>query len=475
MKRLQHYIWGFLAVLRAATRFKGFRYNTKLMIVSIVLSALFFGSIGSLPILSQETPIPVNWQEMVTLIEQTWEKNYEDYFDRDLAQVSLNADDIAEILSNIAQQTGTKPAVLWAMPKPEHLKLVLLTPGDQPTGHLISQVNPEKLMRVVQKLYLEVTDIRRVGTTSYLQPAQQLYQWIVQPFETTLEAKGIDTLLFCFGKGLRTLPVAALHDGEQFLIEKYSITRIPAFNLLVATDYDNIQDGKVLAMGASEFQKLNPLPAVPVELSSIVQAEAGKPLVENISGDWLGKSFLNQTFTLQNLNTQLTQTSFDIIHLATHAEFKPGKPSNSYIQFWDTQLGLDQMSQMRWDNPPAELLVLSACKTAVGDPDVELGFAGLALQSGVKSALASLWYISDTGTLALMKEFYQQLKTAATKADALRQAQIAMIHQNVRLEQGQLLVSTGGVTLPSDLANLGDQELSHPFYWAGFTLIGTPW
>ncbi len=475
MKRLQYCIWVFLAVLRSATRFKGFRYRPKLMIVSVVLSALFFSSIGSLPILSQETPRPVNWQEMVTLIEQTWEKDYENYFDRDLAQVSLNADDIAEILSNIANQTGTKPAVLWAKPMPEHLKLVLLTPGDQPTGHLLEEVNPEKLMRVVQKLYLEVTDLRRVGTTSYLQPAQQLYKWIIQPFETTLEAEGIDTLLFCFGKGLRTLPVAALHDGEQFLIEKYSLTRIPAFNLLVATDYDNIQEGNVLAMGASEFEKLNPLPAVPVELSSIVQAEAGKALVENISGDWLGKSFLNQTFTLQNLNTQLSKTSFDIIHLATHAEFKPGKPSNSYIQFWDTQLGLDQMNQMQWDNPPAELLVLSACKTAVGDQDVELGFAGLALQSGVKSALASLWYVSDTGTLALMKEFYQQLKTAPTKADALRQAQIAMIDQNVRLEQGQLLVSTGGVTLPSDLANLGDQELSHPFYWAGFTLIGTPW
>ncbi|MCZ0902150.1 CHAT domain-containing protein, partial [Microcoleus sp. HI-ES] len=93
------------------------------------------------------------------------------------------------------------------------------------------------------------------------------------------------------------------------------------------------------------------------------------------------------------------QQKYGIIHLATHAEFRPGTPNNSYIQFWDTQLGLDQMRDLKWNNPPLELLVLSACRTALGDKEAELGFAGLALQSGAKSALASLWYVSDAGTL----------------------------------------------------------------------------
>ena len=114
-------------------------------------------------------------------------------------------------------------------------------------------------------------------------------------------------------------------------------------------------------------------------------------------------------------------------------------------------------------------------KTAVGDADVELGFAGLAFQSGVKSALASLWYVSDTGTLALMSEFYQQLKTTQTKAEALRQTQLGMIHGEVRLQQGELLLSRGEIPLPPEIANSGENNLSHPYYWAAFSLIGSPW
>ena len=65
--------------------------------------------------------------------------------------------------------------------------------------------------------------------------------------------------------------------------------------------------------------------------------------------------------------------------------------------------------EMEWDTPRVELLVLSACRTALGDEQAELGFGGLAVASGVKSALASLWYVSDQGTLGLMTEFYSQL------------------------------------------------------------------
>ncbi|MFB8788770.1 MAG: CHAT domain-containing protein [Potamolinea sp.] len=104
---------------------------------------------------------------------------------------------------------------------------------------------------------------------------------------------------------------------------------------------------------------------------------------------------------------------------------------------WDTQLRLDQVRQLGWNNPAVDLLVLSACRTALGDEKAELGFGGLAVSSGVKSALASLWYVSDQGTLALMTEFYQQLKTAPIKAEALRQAQISMIKKQVRIENGK--------------------------------------
>jgi len=119
---------------------------------------------------------------------------------------------------------------------------------------------------------------------------------------------------------------------------------------------------------------------------------------------------------------------------------------------------------------------LSACRTALGDREAELGFAGLAAQAGVKSVLGSVWNISDEGTLALMTAFYQQLKQAPMKAQALQQAQLAMLKGEVRLQGGELRTTTGEkLPLPPQLAKLEDRDFSHPNYWSGFTMIGSPW
>jgi CHAT domain-containing protein len=117
--------------------------------------------------------------------------------------------------------------------------------------------------------------------------------------------------------------------------------------------------------------------------------------------------------------------------------------------------------------------VLSACRTALGDEETELGFAGLAFQAGVKSALASLGYVSDEGTLALMSEFYHQLKTAPIEAEALRQAQIAMIKGQVRIEDG--VVRGSFASSSKQKLTAGDRNLAHPYFWAAFTTIGSPW
>jgi CHAT domain-containing protein len=263
--------------------------------------------------------------------------------------------------------------------------------------------------------------------------------------------------------GLRTIPMAALHDGKQFLIEKYSLGSIPSVSL-TNTRYNPVKDAQVLAMGASKFREQPSLPAVPVELDVITQQL------------WKGKAFLNEAFTLNNLTSQ--RQPYQIIHLATHADFQAGDSSNSYIQLWDTQLKMNQLRQMGWYQPPqVELLVLSACRTAVGDVDTELGFAGLAVQAGVKSALASLWFVSDGGTLVLMSEFYRQLSQpdVTIKVEALRRAQIAMLRGELRLESGQLRGPglRGVIAVPPEVAE--DQDFSHPYYWAAFTMIGSPW
>jgi CHAT domain-containing protein len=133
------------------------------------------------------------------------------------------------------------------------------------------------------------------------------------------------------------------------------------------------------------------------------------------------------------------------------------------------------MEQMPWRNPMVDLLVLSACRTAVGDAQAELGFAGVALQSGVKSALASLWYVDDLGTLALMGEFYGQLPRWSTKGEALRQAQLSLLQGNVNVRHNTLSLSQNQVNLPNGLKNSSMIDFRHPRYWAAFTLISSPW
>jgi CHAT domain-containing protein len=407
--------------------------------------------------------LPLN--EAVSQIDAILQEEFEDYLGEKLPNEKVSVESIRTTLKSINTETGTHPVVIYALTMPEQLELVMVMPEGPPIRKVIPQANAAILKQTLTKFRNAVTDVG--DSRGYLASAQQLYQWMIAPLEPQLKALGIDTLIFCMDSGLRQIPIAALHDGKQFLVEKYSIGSIPSVSL-TNSRYKTVKDAQVLGMGASKFQKLPSLPAVPTELQVIT-----KQL-------WTGESFLNKDFTLDSLKAQRQRKPFGIIHLATHADFQVEDSTKSYIQLWDTQVRLDQLRQMGWNDPPqVELLVLSACRTAVGDVKSELGFAGLAVQAGVKSALASLWYVSDEGTLALMSGFYQHLSQpdVTTKAEALRRGQLAMLRGQVRLENGKLqgLDKLGEISLPPELAARGNHDLSHPFYWAAFTMIGSPW
>jgi CHAT domain-containing protein len=406
-----------------------------------------------------DNPLPIGQ------VDKLFEEQFEEYFGENITDEAVTVESIRDTLKTIESQTGKSPVVVYARSFPDQLELVLVLPEGYPIRRVVPEANAAALQKTLSEFHRAVRDF--TDSRGYKAPAQQLYQWMIAPIESDLKGLGIDTLIFCMDAGLRLIPMAALHDGQQFLVEKYSIGSIPSVSL-TNSRYKPVKDAQVLGMGASKFQKLSPLPAVPMELEMITRQL------------WSGESFLNENFTLDNLKAQRQQKPFEIIHLATHAEFQSGDASNSYIQLWDTQLSLDRLRQMGWQEAPqVELLALSACRTAVGDERVELGFAGLAVQAGVKSALASLWYVNDEGTLALMSGFYQHLRQpdVTIKAEALRRAQIAMLRGQVRLENGQLqgLEGLGSIPLPPELAARGNNELSHPFYWAGFTMIGSPW
>ena len=400
----------------------------------------------------------------VASIEQQRTNEYAEYFGEGSSNGEISIANTKAALAQIADLTGNQSAVVYVTLLPEQIELVLFTPEGVPIRQVVPNVSKEEVLGRARELRRLITTARYRHSDVYLESAQQLYQWLIAPLSEELAAAQTDTLLFSMDEGLRTLPIAALHDGKQFLVENYSFSLIPSLSL-IDTRYRPLQNTQALGMGASKFADLNPLPAVPVELLAITQ------------DIWQGDAFLNEHFTRQNLIAQRQELFYPIVHLATHGEFKAGDPSNSYIQLWDEKLRLDELRQLGWNNPAVELLVLSACRTAVGDTDAELGFAGLAVAAGVKSALASLWYVSDEGTLALMTEFYDYLSDSKIKAEALQQAQIAMIRGEVRVEGGQLRGSgiRGSIPLPPELANVENTNLSHPYYWSAFTTIGSPW
>ncbi|MBD0393128.1 MAG: CHAT domain-containing protein, partial [Microcoleus sp. C1-bin4] len=404
-----------------------------------------------------------NISAAMSLMDKSFSQEFQEYFGSNISDESISTEEIKKKLASMGAETRTKPSLIYLFSQPEKLNLVLITSCGEMVYKSVPSANREELLKVVSEFRNEITKPGVRGTTSYLPSSQQLYKWMIAPLEDSLKKCQTDTISFVVDRGLRGMPFAALHDGEQFLVEKYNLSLMPSMNL-TDTRYVDIRNSQVLAMGASQFSELNPLPAVPAEIAAI-------------SREWQGVSFLNEGFTLENLKRQHQSRPFGVIHLATHGEFRPGVPSNSFIQFWDSRLRLDQLRDLRFNDPQVNLLVLSACRTAVGDAQAELGFGGLALQAGVQTAVGSLWYVSDEGTLGLMSEFYQQLKTAGIKGAALRQAQIAMLRGEVRLEGGRLRSSSRGegVELPASLQGFADLKLSHPYYWSAFVMIGSPW
>jgi len=436
-----------------------------------------------LPLTLQADPpprLPIALNTKAFPVEEFFTRQYEEYLGLLSPQV-LTLGEIKATLNKIEAATGEKPALVYAVFYPgtleqetqqrlnnpipqdsDQLQLVVVTGKGEPIFRAIPGATRANVLAMATKLRGEITNQSKLGTTSYLAPAQQIYQWLIAPIEENLQTQGIKNLAFIMDVGLRSVPLIALHDGKQFLIEKYSAGLMPSLSL-TDTRYRDIKEFQILAMGASKFSDETPLPAVPFEVTTITQKL------------WQGKSFLNDAFTLENLKAQRRQQPFGIIHLATHGQFKAGKREDSYIRLWDRRLGLDQLRELGWNDPPVELLVLSACRTALGDKEAELGFSGLAVQAGVKSAVGSLWYVSDEATLGLMAEFYRQLQKAPIKSEALREAQLAMIRGEVYLEGGKLHGTGQNVTLPPELAQLGDKKLSHPYYWSAFTMIGSPW
>jgi CHAT domain-containing protein len=270
----------------------------------------------------------------------------------------------------------------------------------------------------------------------YLPLAKQVYQWLIQPVEQDLAKSELKTLVFVLDGPLLNLPMAVLHDGKEFLIEKYAIAYTPGLNLL---------DSKPLARG-----KISALKAGLSERREITLSSSTTPLVfaalpfvkqelETIQSNVAGQLLLNQDFTTATIQKEINSIPFPVVHLATHGQFSSNE-KDTFILTWDDRLNVNQLntllrSREEIGRNPIELLVLSACQTAAGDKRAALGLAGVAVRAGARSTLATLWLVSDEGTAELMTRFYQELTNPTiSKAEALRRAQVALL-KNSRYQQ----------------------------------------
>ncbi|MEM6403659.1 MAG: CHAT domain-containing protein, partial [Cyanobacteria bacterium P01_D01_bin.116] len=244
---------------------------------------------------------------MMGKVENYFTNSFKGHLGNAIAVDLVGLQEAREILNEVEKASGIRPALVYAMFVPpglssqtqnpttnlkndsDILEILIITAKGKPIRKQIRDATRADLLKVVRKFQREVSNPRKSHTKTYLQPSQQLYQWLIAPVQKELQIKGIQNLTFITDVGLRSIPFAALHNGNSFLVEQYSIGLMPSLSL-TNTKYTDIKQAQVLAMGASKFNQQNPLPAVPLEIN-------------HISKQWQGKSFLNENFTAQNLKS----------------------------------------------------------------------------------------------------------------------------------------------------------------------------
>ena len=277
--------------------------------------------------------------------------------------------------------------------------------------------------------------------------SQPIYSWLIEPIEAELANNKVKTIAFVLDGVLRNIPMSALYDGEQYLVEKYALALTPGLQLLnpkslAEVKLDAVTGGlSKVNQDVPSHRNFGELKAVPEELKIIR------------STGLADSSLLDSEFTKAAIKQKIAASDTSIIHLSTHAKFS-SKAENTFILSWDGEINIRDLDDLLRDDTftrqnEIELLVLSACETASGDPRATLGLAGVAVQAGARSTLATLWAVADESTTQLIGEFYRQLQksqiTKANKAQVLRQAQLSLIK---------------------------DKKFNHPYFWSPFVLIG---
>lgn len=376
-------------------------------------------------LLKDEDAISARLLEARDTVELQKEAELQDYF-KDSCVVKAKSS-----VKTIDESLSPDTAVIYPILLPDRTEL-LVSYASGIRRYTIDK-SESQVTDQVRQLRLELEKRR---TRGYLAHARKLYDWLIKPIEADLKQKKIETLVFVADQSLRTIPISVLHDGSQFLINKYAVATTPGLKL---TDSRPVKRDKYRVL-----------------LSGLSESVQGYPALKHVRGEleeiqdlYVGKLLLNRDFITGSLANELKDSNYSIAHIASHSVFT-GDVKDSYILTFDGRITVDQLGEFaaigRNREKPLDLITLSACQTAAGDDRAALGLAGVAIKAGARSALATLWLINDQASSLLVTEFYRQLlNNDISKARALQNAQTKLM-QNVRYR--------------------------HPGYWSPFLLIG---
>jgi CHAT domain-containing protein len=330
--------------------------------------------------------------------------------------------------------------------------------------------------------------------------AGKLYDWLIAPIEPELRGNQVQTLVIVPDGALRLIPMAALYDGKQYLVEQYALASSAGLTLFNPSPLAKGTPKTLLAAMSEPGPVVSDLPplvmegvirndergfvaeeaarsrALPVGQADEMQMRKVRSIyIERLARDPQFRSnvkkqlslpgvakevdvmskrlphtlLMNSTFTVDGFVQQVTREPYSVVHIASHGIFG-GTADTSFIMAYDGIISIDDLDRLlrsdRFKQQPMELLTLSACQTAEGDDRAPLGLSGAALKANVRSALGSLWPVDDAAAAQFMPEFYQALLQPNTsKAQALRQAQLSLMK---------------------------DEQYEHPYFWAPFILVG---
>ena len=285
---------------------------------------------------------------------------------------------------------------------------------DKKMKKILLPISSNQLLNMIEKWRF---NLENQADEQFLLLSQQLYELLIEKLEPELTATSTQKIIFINDKILRNVPMAALHDGKKFLIEKYTISNSLDFEI-ESQNLNNSKKARILAFGLeSSSTNLPSLPQVKQELDSM-------------ESNFGAKTFINDQFNLKNFQKETDNSKYNIIHIATHGRFG-GTAENTFLQAYQRKINLKEfeeiLNQRRIDNN-IDLLTLTACDTAVGNNRAILGLAGVAIRANIDNVLGTLWNISDQEIVNLISTFYHYwLNENYPKSEALRLAKIDML------------------------------------------------